>query len=389
MITPTEIASKLERLYPKAGRAVLNNEVDFFPHRLRVDLVPSSDIARAIREVDALRNASKSSIGHGYSIQWQSRRSRSLGQNDFPDAIVVESMEDLVRAVGKQRSWQRLLNAVEILRSRHPSLHPWVIQNWQRLEGIEDRVGPLLDVVDYLLAHPRPNCFVRELPLAISTKWVSEHQSLLAQWLDLLLPPSSINVTASPRDFENRYGFRSATEHLRVRLLDDALQQRFGFPCSEFSLPVSVLQQTRMEEVRVIFAENKVNWLTLPCMTNTIALGGLGRGIAQLFSVDWMKQVPCVYWGDLDAEGFEILGMVRRQWPQIRSILMDAATLHAFQQLAIPGTGRMVSAPDTLLDPESAAMHQCLRSNIRLEQEHIPQSAVMEALREIGWLHDA
>lgn len=389
MISPNEIAAKLERLYQKAARAVLNNEVDFFPHRLRVDLVPSADIARAIREVEALRNASKACVGHGYSVHWQPRRSRSLGQNDFPEAIVVESMEDLVRAVGKQRSWQRLHKAVETLRARHPSLHPWVIQNWQRLEGIEDRVGPLLDVVDHLVAHPRPNCFVRELPLAISTKWVSEHQSLLAQWLDLVLPPSTIDVTAPPRDFENRYGFRSVKEHLRVRLLDDALQQRFGFPCSEFSLPVSVLQQTPMEQVRVIFAENKVNWLTLPSMSNTIALGGLGRGIAQLFNVDWMGQVPCVYWGDLDAEGFEILGMVRRQWPQTRSILMDAVTLEAFQQLAILGNGRMVIVPDTLHDPESAAMHQCLRSNLRLEQEHIPQSAVIEALREIGWLQDA
>ena len=139
MISPSEIASKLERLYPKAARAVLNHEVDFFPHRLRVDWVPSSDIARAIRVVETLRNASKSSVGHGYSIHWQPRRSRSLGQNDFPEAILVESMEDLVRAVGKQRSWQRLLKAVEILRSRHPSLHPWVIQNWQRLDGIERR----------------------------------------------------------------------------------------------------------------------------------------------------------------------------------------------------------------------------------------------------------
>jgi hypothetical protein len=124
-------------------------------------------------------------------------------------------------------------------------------------------------------------------------------------------------------------------------------------------------------------------------MSNTIALGGLGRGIAQLFNVDWMGQVPCVYWGDLDAEGFEILGMVRRQWPQTRSILMVAVTLEAFQQLASPGNGRMVIVPDTLHDPESAAMHQCLRSNLRLEQEHIPQSAVIEPLREIGWLQDA
>jgi hypothetical protein len=386
MITPSEIVSKLERLYPKAGRAVLNNEVDFFPHRLRVDLVPSSDIARAIREVDALRNASKSSIGHGYSIQWQSRRSRSLGQNDFPDAIVVESMEDLVRAVGKQRSWQRLLKAVEILRSRHPSLHPWVIQNWQRLEGIEDRVGPLLDVVDYLLAHPRPNCFVRELPLAISTKWVSEHESILAQWLDLVLPPASIDVAASLRDFAKRYGFRSVSEHVRLRLLDDRLQSQLGGPFPELSLPVSGLQELPLDQVRVVFVENKVNWLTLPPIEHGIAFGGLGRGIAQLFAVKWIARAPSLYWGDLDTEGFEILGMVRRQWPETLSILMDLETLDRFQQFAIPGTGRTASVPETLRESESVAMQKCMRLNLRLEQEHIPQPIVVSALCDIGWL---
>lgn len=386
MITPSEIASKLERLYLKAARAVLNNEADFFPHRLRVDLVPSTDIAEAIRQVDALRNGSKANVGHGYSIHWQPRRSRKLGQNDFPEEIVVESMEDLARALGKQRSWQRLLKAVETLRTRQPSLGPWAIQNWQRLQGIEDRVDGLLDVVGYLIAHPRPNCFVRELPLPISTKWVSEHESILAQWLDIVLPPSSIDVTASQRDFARRYGFRSVSEHIRLRLLDPALHDRLGFPCPELSLPVSVLQRSRVDDVRVIFVENKVNWLTLPNMANTIAFGGMGRGVAQLFAVDWIADAPRIYWGDIDAEGFEILDMVRRQWPETASILMDHATLETFQKLAIGGTGRMVPTPETLLDTEAKAMETCMQSNLRLEQEHIPQTAVIAALNAIGWL---
>ncbi len=386
MINPSDLAEKLKRLYPKAVCAALSDDIGFFPYRVAVDLKPSPDISEAIRQVQALRDNSKDVIGYGYTVRMQPRRSQTLGENNFPEAILIESMEDLARAVGEHRRWPLLVQAIQTIRARQPSLHAWSVKNWQRVRGIESRVDALLDVVQYLLAHPRPNCFVRELPLAISTKWVSEHESILAQWLDIVLPPSSIDITAPARDFARRYGFRSVHEHLRLRLLDESLRSRLGFPCSELSLPLDTLKKNRIDGTRVIFVENKVNWLTLPSMENTIAFGGLGRGIARLFEVDWLADSPQVYWGDLDTEGFEILAMVRQAWPHIRSILMDRTTLDAFRKLTTTGTGRSPAIPDSLLESEAEAMRRCVEFNQRLEQEHIPQPTVLAAFQAIGWL---
>ncbi|MCU0707490.1 MAG: DUF2220 family protein [Pirellula sp.] len=385
MISPEELHEKMERLYPKAVRAYLEGDATFFPYRMRVDLAPPKSIPDAIREIDALRSGSKEYVGHGYSIRWQERRSRTLGQNAFPDEVTVETMDDLLRALGKVRWWQRLLKAVDTLRQRHPKLQSWIISNWQRLVGCEDRVDVLLDVVDHLLQHPRPNCFVRELPIAMSTKWVAEHEAMLSQWLDIVLPPSSIDVTAGSRDFARRYGFRSVSEHIRIRFLDRTVQLQAGFPCSELSLPLEILQSMPIDGARLIFVENKVNWLTLPEIPKGVAFGGLGRGIAQLFSVPWIAQSPLLYWGDIDVEGLEILAMVRSEWPHIASILMDDATLESHRAFATAGTGRICPIPVELHASEAAAMRKCMDRNLRVEQEHIPQSTLLDALNRFDW----
>jgi hypothetical protein len=129
-----------------------------------------------------------------------------------------------------------------------------------------------------------------------------------------------------------------------------------------------------VHDARIWIVENKVNLLTLPPSARTIAVGALGRAIVELRSVPWLARLPIFYWGDLDVEGFEILSALRAEFPQARSMFMDATALANYRHLAVQGTGRKPAIPPHLTPPELQAFSECVGGNLRIEQERIPPS---------------
>jgi len=235
----------------------------------------------------------------------------------------------------------------------------------------------LLQILRYFRANPRPNLFARELPLPVDTKFIDRHEGVLREWLDRVLPPGSIR--SDEAHFARRFGFRYPELHVLVRFLDPELQREWASPWSELSLPLGALAAVPARDLEVIIVENKINLLTLPPRRRTIGFGALGRAASELRAVRWLATVPVTYWGDLDVEGFEILSALRAEFPHARSLLMDGVTLTRYSAGA-QGTGRRVELPPPhLTAEEQIAFDRCLRENLRVEQEHIPPSAVAPA----------
>lgn len=387
MIEPDAIIAKAERLYPKAIKAWLDGELaSFFPCRVPVNLSLPKGHADAIAGVEQLRRSSKESQGFGYTIKYESRRSRTYGLNRFPIAIRIDTMEDLVRMCGMSNQWEVLRSAAELLLARRPELSKWLVasSNWRKLLEVADDLAGLLDIVDYLVDHPRPNRFARELPIAVSTKLLQSNRRRLAGWLDFVLPPSAIDHRYGYDAFEPRYGLRYVRPHFLLRILDRGLQSELGLPFDEWSLPAESIAELPVNRVRIMIVENKINLLTLPAMERTIALGGLGNGVTQLGDIGWLHENPIYYWGDLDAEGFVILDRLRQSLGRVRSILMTETVLNTFQNLATPGNA---SEPKELahLNAEERACYETLcRSNRRLEQEHLPTEVLMLEIDRIA-----
>ncbi|MGV3485015.1 MAG: Wadjet anti-phage system protein JetD domain-containing protein [Planctomycetaceae bacterium] len=386
MITPDAIIAKASRIYPKAVAAWLHgNQDDFFPYRVPVNLTLAKDLAAAVVEVEQLRQASKEERGYGYTIEFESRRSRTHGLNRFPIAIWIDTLHDLVRLTGKNQEWESLRVAADLLRTRRPELSRWLIapSNWRKLLDVADDLPGLLDIVDYLVAHPRPNCFARELPIAVSTKLLQANRRRLASWLDIVLPSAAIDHRYGYEDFEPRYGLRYARPHFLLRVLDDDLRAELGLPFDELSLPAESLSKLPASQVRILIVENKVNLLSLPAIERTIALGGLGNGVIQLGDIRWMYENPIYYWGDLDAEGFQILGRLRQVLGHVQSVLMTSVTLNAFQNLATPGNPAIATSATAIehLTAEELECYESLcSSRQRIEQEHLPVDALLDAL---------
>jgi hypothetical protein len=379
MIQPDDIRRKAENLYAEFVRSWLIDG-PFFPRVIPCQRSPDPDSTNAVQLMRTLRDASKEALGYGYTVEWQEVNSRRFGRNSFPARIVIETPDDFLRLTGRGRDFDRLRSAVTAIRARHHVLERWIRSNVAALTELAPSVDGLLEVVDVLLKTPRPACFARELPVSVDTKFVERHQKVLRQWLDQILPPHAIR--ADEDHFERRYGLRYAEPHLLVRFLDPSIQQLMGFPCDVLSLPLHTLGTWQITEVSVLIVENKVNLLTVPRCRHAIALGGLGNAVPLLRYLPWLETARIVYWGDLDVEGLAILSSLRALYPQVKSMLMDSNAVATWRHLAVRGTNRTIDAPPHLTDEERMAFEGCAEHNLRIEQERIPQSAVISTLTD-------
>jgi hypothetical protein len=385
MITPEEIREKAGKVYPRAVSAWLAGDAAFFPYRMPTDLKLPDTQSELIDAVDRLRKASKEVRGYGYTILWEEKAKRLYGKNYYPVGIVVESIDDLNRLCQTTSEFANLIAARQLICDRYPVLSGWISKKWKDILEVRSTLPQLLEIVDYMLNHPRPNCFLRELPLAISTKVIERHKRLLREWFDILLPASAIDHGCDTKNFEQRYGFRYARQHLLMRLLDIELSSGLGCPWHEISLPAQTISLLPVQDARVFIVENKVNLLTLPTVHRGIGFGGLGRNVNQLTDIVWLSKQEIFYWGDIDVDGFEILSQIRRHFPNTVSMLMDVGTLGHFREIATQGNGKKVKLPGYLTDLEEAAFTICNQQNLRLEQEHIPQSHVESTIGR--WLN--
>ncbi|MCA9013224.1 MAG: hypothetical protein KDB01_25915 [Planctomycetaceae bacterium] len=378
LLNPVEIKHKALRQYPKLLQTWLAGE-EIIPLYIRGIGVPDDSLSVAQQQVQALKSGSKECVGFGYTIEWQERNSRRHGRNQFPDRVVFETREDFLRFIGHQREFAEYTAAVESIRHRLPQLESWLQSNRAALIANLNAIDGLIDVVEYLKLYPQPGLFAREIPLSVDTKFIEQNAGILEQWLNIVLPPETIR--ADERHFERRFGLRYAEPLVLLRFLDPLLQRTFGSPWRECSVPLHSLAVSPIDAASVIIIENKVNLLTFPPRLEAIAVGGLGNGIVDLTYVPWLADRALWYWGDLDVEGFEILSRLRIRFPQARSILMDVSTLHAWKdRLAVPGSQRQPAVPPLLTEAETQAFNLCAAGNLRIEQERIPQAAVIEAV---------
>ncbi len=386
MITPDELKEKALRIYPKAIEAWLTGETAFFPYSIRCNLAISRDFSTARLETQTLRNGSKSKLGFGYSVDWQTIKSPKVGLQDRACRVFIETFEDLLKWLGKQAEFRRLAASVDKIRERYPVLNEWLVTNWRRLLDVESLSDDLLKVVDYMVLHPRPNCYPRELPLNVSTKLIESHSKILSEWFDQILEYRDIEWGAF--EFSRRYGFREPSPHYLVRLLDEQLMPELQCPGPEFSMPLTLIGSLAIRNATVLIVENKINLLTLPQLPRTIAIGGLGYGVSTFFDIPWIATSRLYYWGDLDVDGLRILNRVREQFSHARSLMMDGDTLSQFQSLITPGNAADFATPVHLTESERTAFELCRLHNWRLEQERIPQSHVNDYLtgqRLVAW----
>ncbi len=86
-----------------------------------------------------------------------------------------------------------------------------------------------------------------------------------------------------------------------------------------------------------VISENKDTALHFPELDGGVSVEGVGQGGATAAAFPWLRQCPnLLYWGDMDAAGFEILNGFREAGLAVTSVLMGLPTYERYEQFGTP-----------------------------------------------------
>ena len=235
----------------------------------------------------------------------------------------------------------------------------------------------LCALVEFLIAHPHADCYIREIPvLGLDTKWFEKHRAMTAQVLSKCL-----NEDINTDSITARWNFKAVPTLMRVRHANCFLSP---LSCDELvMLPASVL--SRQPPRALVVIENIATGMSIDVSDDIPVILGLGRDVTALNSISWIKDVPLLYMGDLDAHGLLIVSELRAIAPGAKTVMMDMQTLGCYQQMAgaDPTLDKKQSQLPALTNQEEALYQELLYRKLRLEQERIPISVISGRFQEI------
>ncbi|MEX0600484.1 MAG: Wadjet anti-phage system protein JetD domain-containing protein [Rhodothermales bacterium] len=379
--TPEQLAEQVQAHWNR-GR-ILTARVTgqcIFPLELRLRRPAPRDIANrfgAVMDwVKEVNEGSREVQGAGYELRWTEVRNRVQGSNRLPVGAIIPTEADALRLIRRSADAERFRVLADRTLTRFPVLREWLAR--RPITALEHEADwmKILAVLEWLVAHPRPRVYLRQLDIpGVDTKFIEARRGLLSELLDLILPKAAVERSATgARGFLRRYGFREEPPLVRFRVLDPRLRLR---GLEDLSVPADEFGGLKLPVKQVFITENRVNGLAFPEQPDSIVVFGLGYGLDGLAQVRWLSDVDIHYWGDIDTHGFGILNRLRAFLPRAQSFLMDRATLMSHRELwgQEPAEKRFQGDPTNLTSEELTLFEELrqdrLGERIRLEQERV------------------
>ena len=373
MITPIEIKKKATNKYKIYLQSIVEGE-SFTPIVIVGDKKPNEDTVKFEEELTELISCSKEKKGYGYTIEYQTVKTKRHGVQDIPTSICFLTETDYLKYIGKEKDTVKFKkNIVSILLS-FPELKEWIYAS--PIKVIDYDWENLLKVCKYFKHNPQPHLYIRELPIQIHTKFIENNKGIIRELLDIIITEY---INADEKQFENRFNLKHDEPTVRFRVLDESISQKFFSGINDLCIPISQFQNLRLHIKTIYIVENKMNMLTFPLKDESIVVWGHGFGVDVIKNVKWLKTKKVFYWGDLDAHGFQILSEFRTHFKHVKSFLMDKET---FQEFYKNDKGTITNIGKILcLTQEENELFKYLRdNNLRLEQEKIPYNYVLRKI---------
>ena len=372
MITLSDLKAKANRQFDKILKAAVSAE-NIFPLVIKGNKsIDKSQGWESISEQqEELLIYSKNKTGVGFTIELQ--ENKRTKQSEICK-IYFESEQDFIAFIEKEEEFtafkantQHIITTIPVLKFLFQERPLIIIEN-------KDKWNDLLQICQYFLQNPQPNLYVRNLPIAISTKFIENNQSVLRILLDFLLG-DKVNISES--DFFKRFGLQIEEPSIKVRFLDESASFHQSISC--VSVWVSEFNQWYLNCQNVYIIENLTTFLSFPKRANSIAIWGGGFAVHLLKNADWLKNRTLYYWGDIDVHGFQILSQIRVYFPKIISIMMDAMIFNHFHKDEKGDNFKIIEMSN--LTTEEKHLYDIIEANNwRLEQEKIPISYVSKKL---------
>src|SRR5258708_3859889 len=312
MISPEDIKLQALKWWKPYLQSIVSGEA-FFPREIdRIGKARPADITHRFDllqdEITAIYKRSKNETGSGYVVKTAEKHFRRTGSHQLPQSIVFETADDYLDFMRKKVEKERFLHNYDLVIQILPRLRNWVYQDPLPLTFTEVDWQGILAVCSYFISNPRPNLYIRQLPVPVHTKFVENNASLLQSLLDFLIPEHIRDI--SQKKFVDRYFLQRDEPLIRLRILDPALALADNI--LDLSVRLSDFERGGWKNKNVVITENKMNFLTLPELPSTIAIWSDGG-----FMVSYLRDAGCLlekkifYWQDIDVHGFQILHQLR------------------------------------------------------------------------------
>ncbi len=394
MITVAEIKKKSENLYSEYLKSIISGEA-FFPKTIRSDKSVSNDFNEMRIELTEVIQHSKDIKNFGYTIKYKQVNTRKHGVQSLPEEISFQSENDFLKFLHKEKEAEIFKANVNKILSVFPVLIDTIKKYPKKVIDNNQNWNSILNVCVYFKNNPKPNLYIRELPVNVHTKFIENNKGILLDLLNVILPVESINEEfTTTKEFEKRFGLKYNQSQIRVRVLDKKISDRHLSGLTDIEVTEEEFCSLQIPCYKVFVFENKTNYsnlmnfLTLPQMENTIGIFGSGFSVNKLKNALWLADKEIFYWGDIDTHGLKILSQIRGYFSNTKSIMMDFETINTFKDDWDKGEPIHESSLPNLTSDEQE-LFQFVRADnintIRLEQEKISQEY---ALKQIDKIYD-
>ncbi len=356
--------------------AVSEHSEGLFPLRIPLG---RSDAGELLKDSSLLNEHSEA----GYRVLFKEQNTRRFGEQTLPYAVEFPEPADLLRYLKKVDKYRNFTKDLEFILKEIPVLAGWIAENTSVIISEHGNWSDLMKVCRFFLSNPRPNLYIRELPVAVHTKFVEEKKAVIRKLLDFLIADF---IRTEAADFYERFYLKYPEELIRIRILDKKISEKYFSGIPDISLPVSQFAALNIPEIRsALISENLLCFLTIPELPDAVAVFGKGFAVQRLRSAAWLSNLRILYWGDIDIQGFQILSMFRSSFKSVQSLMMDIRTYTEFQQFICEGTPASIQELPHLTEEESAMLQILIQAAPinRLEQERIPQGYANERIKEV------
>ena len=358
---------------------------DAWPHAFPLGKPSQTELARnaglIIEEIEGLRDSCER---YGCCLETEARRFGAV--QDIPVRVSVPSADVAARVLGgaERERLTRARRRAEALRAAFPQLsaedRASIVKRVDAWDDVDFEL--LLSAGTWFALHDARGLTPRQVPL----------DGFHAKWLDAAGRQALVCLLAGKDDL----GLAARPRELSLSYLDPAHLEAGG---RRFDACVEgdTWQPAYVPRV-VLIVENKDSYLRFPEVEGGICVFGAGKsGPSVCGQHEWIVRAPHLfYWGDMDADGLEILNSYRAAGISVESILMDIDSFEHYERF---GT-RMAAGKRNLegharaetpwLEPSEQRLYDLLcdrswKGALRVEQERIPlDAALSELLRKLG-----
>jgi hypothetical protein len=311
------------------------------------------------------------------------RKWARMGAQELPVALTIPNAEDVAALVGQSPRWTRATQRYAYLIEKWPQLAEGgalaarfnVLADYSEVD-----FNRLISMLNWLVQNPASNVYLRQLPVeGLDTKWAEQRTGVITGLL------KDIKQKEGDGNFHEVCGLLRPPHRIRVRLLCPELRRIVG-GLHDFEAPVCDIAALKINPIAAVIVENLDTGMALPDISGTVAIMKLGNAVGALGSVSWLQGINAVYWGDIDTHGFAILDRARKALPQLRSVLMDEATMLRYQKLWGTEPAQTTNFELEDLNVQELSVYRDLKGNawgqkVRLEQERLPWEFALEELR--------